>query len=98
MTMFLGVRSSEVCEWDTKPSATDPRIRKHSASRRRIDRGVQVAAGGFEASLSLHDRRLRRTRGRGSSGDDGARRSERDRAVVHERQARKATGDDRWCP
>jgi hypothetical protein len=30
MTTFLGVSSSDVCEWDTKPSATD-RARSHGA-------------------------------------------------------------------
>jgi hypothetical protein len=64
MTTFLGVSPSDVCEWDTKPSATDPRIRNHSASHRRVDRGVQAAAGGCEPSLRGLGRRVRPTRGR----------------------------------
>ncbi len=35
VTMFLGVSSSDVCEWDTKLSATDPRVRDNSPWYRR---------------------------------------------------------------
>jgi hypothetical protein len=98
MTTFLGVSPSDVCEGDTKPSATDPRIRKHSASHRRIDRGVRAAEGGYEPSLQGLGRRLRPTagprfvpRGWGTAvGTPGA--------LVHERQARKAAGDDGSFP
>jgi hypothetical protein len=72
MTMFLGVRSSEVCEWDTKPSATDPRVREQSASDRRCHRGVQAAEGASEASLQGLGRRLRPTGAGGSCGEDVA--------------------------
>ena len=34
MTTFLGVSSSDVCEWDTKLSATDPRVREHQNDER----------------------------------------------------------------
>ena len=90
MTTFLGVSSSDVCEWDTKASATDRRVREQLASDRRIDRGVQAAEGGSEPSLQGLGRRLRPTRDRGSCREDVARQSERDRPLVHERQARKA--------
>jgi hypothetical protein len=96
MTMFLGVSSSEVCEWDTKPSATDPRVREQLASDRRIHRGAQAADGGFEQSLQGLGWRLRPTRGRGSCRENVAWQSERDRPLVHERQVRGA-GLQRRC-
>jgi hypothetical protein len=43
MTMFLGVSSSDVCDWDTKLSATDPRVKELLAADRRCRRGVQAA-------------------------------------------------------
>jgi hypothetical protein len=48
MTTFLGVSPSNVCEWDTKPSASDPRVREQLASDRRIHRRVQAAEGASE--------------------------------------------------
>jgi hypothetical protein len=65
MTTFLGVSASDVCEWDTKPSATDPRVRAQLASDRQCHRGVQAAQGASEPSLQGLGIRHRPTRDRG---------------------------------
>ncbi len=43
MTTFLGVRPSDVCDWDTKPSATDLEVMDRSESDRRVHQGVLAA-------------------------------------------------------
>jgi hypothetical protein len=90
MTTFLGVSPSDVCEWDTKPSATDPRVREQLASDRQCHRGVQAAQDASEPSLPGLGTRHRPTRDRGSHREDVAWQSERDRALDHDRQGRTA--------
>jgi hypothetical protein len=51
MTTFLGVSPSDVPEWDTKPSATDPRVRDHSSSGRRTRSAVQAPEAASERSF-----------------------------------------------
>ncbi len=74
------------------------RVTKHSASDRRIDRGVRAGEAGYEPFLPRLGRRLRPTPGPrfvprrwgtavGTLGP-----------LVHERQARKAAGDDGSFP
>ena len=49
MTTFLGVSPSEVCEWDTKASASDPRARP--SGWRRI--GGSIAGNGAVESVTM---------------------------------------------
>ncbi len=78
MTTFLGVRSSDVCEWDTKASATDP-----GRSYRALGVGSAVPSGraggcGWIRAVASRARlgRHRRSRGRGSCREDVAQHSE----------------------
>jgi hypothetical protein len=97
MTTFLGVSPSDVCEWDTKPSATDP-TGQEALGVGSADRSVRAAEGRYEPSLQGLGRRLRPTPGPkfvtrrwgtavGTLGH-----------LVHERQARKAAGGDGSFP
>ncbi len=80
MTMFWGVSSSDVCEWDTKLSATDPERSHRALGGGSADpSGRAGARGASEPSLQLLGWRLRPTRDRGSRRDDVARQPERDR-------------------
>jgi hypothetical protein len=53
VTMFWGVSSSDVCEWDTKASATDRRVREQLTSRRRCQRHVQAPERASEPVASV---------------------------------------------
>jgi hypothetical protein len=90
MMTFLGVRPSDVCEWDTKASASDPRVRERLASDRRCRRGEQAAEGGSEPLLHELGWRLRYTRGPGLCREEVTWQLERDKPLVHEPRTRKA--------
>jgi hypothetical protein len=65
MTTYLGVSPSDVCEWDTKPSATDP-TGQEVLGVGSADRSARAGAeGGYEPSVQGLGRRLRRNRGPG---------------------------------
>jgi mannose-6-phosphate isomerase-like protein (cupin superfamily) len=55
MTTFWGVSGSDVCEWNTKPSAPDPRVKDHSPLGRRSRSAVRAPEAASERSLEgLH--------------------------------------------